>query len=203
MDLQEVLMLFIDNLLAYIAVIVTASFFFFFLHENIHEQITDDSYTVFQIIIAQWLLIVISFMVSVMGASTFYILSRKVSCKEFIFIIILFAIYYFLFPYLFILAKRTLNNSYNLQIRFSTLYFIGIAAVLFGYSVMSAFNEARKVKKENYYKGIIIIFSDSKIISNHDKYFVGMTKKYLFIYDSSDKSSNIYKMKEVNSIKFV
>lgn len=69
------------------------------------------------------------------------------------------------------------------------------------FSILSAFNEASKVKL-GYYKTVEIEFENLIFKSNLNSYYIGQTQNYIFIYDSKKKSTTSYKIDKVKSIKF-
>ena len=83
----------------------------------------------------------------------------------------------------------------------SSLLIFVVFISLTAFSILSAYNEANKVKL-GYYKNVEVAFDDFLFKSNLKSFYIGHTQNYIFIYHSEDKSVTSYKMEKVKYINF-
>jgi hypothetical protein len=83
----------------------------------------------------------------------------------------------------------------------STIFIIVIFLSLTTFSVASALNESAKVKL-GYYKKVEIVFENSTFKSNPKCFYIGQTQNYVFTYDLATNSTTSYQMGKVQAIKF-
>lgn len=90
------------------------------------------------------------------------------------------------------LAFEKMKN-YTLLILFSSLIV---------YSIANAFTEFYKVKHKFYYSGTKIIYALEEFASTNEKYYIGKTEKFIFIYDSCAKTTEAIMSSGVKKIIF-
>lgn len=105
-----------------------------------------------------------------------------------------FLIIYCTFPGL---SKVGINQNL-LQYYFLVL----IICSLIGFSLFNAANEYFKVVEKGYYFGTIIKFEDEEIISTMDKFYIGKTDKYIFIFNRLTKETEIIPSEKLKKITF-
>jgi hypothetical protein len=203
LDLQEILTLFMDNLIAYFFILIPTSICFFLFHKKIENIVNDSSLNVFQILISQWLLLSVFILIAVVGGVFYFFASKGVTVKDLVLILLLILICFMGIPLLYILIKREFELEFSSVLLIEDIYLLFLGVLLLVYSIWTAINEVHKVKEGNYYYGVEIIFKDDRTItSNKTRYFIGMTKNYFFVYDYSAKSSKVYKTDDLRSIEF-
>ena len=202
-DLSEILTLFMDNIIAYLAIIIPTTINLFLFYARAKNEIADSSISVWQITFQQWPLILFFFCISIIGIVVYYLKNKGVKRRDLKYLILLVLISILTLPILFIFSLRILNNQFNVEIEFIYVYLIFISLLLLGYALLTAYNEAHKVKNEGYYDGVKLAFENNLTIeSNRQVYFIGMTKNYVFVYEKTSKVCTAYKVDNLRTIKF-
>jgi hypothetical protein len=69
------------------------------------------------------------------------------------------------------------------------------------FAVSTAFNEARKVRS-GYYENVTMELDSCAVKSDRNIYYIGQTKKYVFVFNSFANSTKVYPIERVKSIEF-
>jgi hypothetical protein len=69
------------------------------------------------------------------------------------------------------------------------------------FSIISAYLEARKVTKEDFYKNVLIE-TEEGIITNNSNYYIGKIKTYVFVYNSIEKTCTVLRFDKIKTLKF-
>lgn len=201
-ELSEILTLFMDNIIAYLAIIIPTTINLCLFYMKIKNEIADSGISIWKITFGQWPLLIIFFGISIIGIIIFYKKNKGVGFRDLIYLILLALICILVLPALFIYTLRTLNSNFHLEVEFIYLYFIFLCLLLLGYTLLTAQNEAHKVKNNGYYDGVKLVFENNTIESNRMIYFIGMTKNYVFVYEKSNASCTVHKVSNLKTIKF-
>lgn len=116
--------------------------------------------------------------------------------------ILLLLVSIYLNPILILESKLALKKN-NIKVSHLSLLFLTGSLNLIIFSAFSGANEAYKAMSLNYYKGTEFeIGCDQKIISNDTTYYIGMTKQFVFFYDSKRKQTEVIPISKVNRMKY-
>jgi hypothetical protein len=103
------------------------------------------------------------------------------------------------------LVPITIQEAYlKLKLKSSALPIIFLVIIFLSvttFSIVSALNESSKVKS-GYYKKIEVVFEDFIYKSNINCYYIGQTHNYIFFYNSRTNSVTSYPMSKVKLIRF-
>ena len=202
-DLSEILTLFMDNIIAYLAIIIPTTINLFLFYTKAKNAISDNSISIWQITINQWPLLLLFFTISIIGILGYFFQNKGIKRRDLVYLILLALIVMLILPVLFISALRILNNQFNVEVAFFYVHLIFLAFLLIVYTFFTAQNEAYKVKNNGYYNGVKLVFENNFTIeSNRQLYFIGMTKNYVFVYEKAGKSCTAYKVSDLRTIKF-
>lgn len=178
-DIKEVVTLFINNLFGYflvIGVIALALLRIPFLEKFVY--VIPIAFSIFSVI--------------------YLIARKKVLLLEIIVLNFLFWLLFFVIQRLISFANGTSSASESTK-NYTLLILLFILIV---YSIANALTEFYKVKMRKYYSGTKIIYKSEEFTSDNNKYYIGKTEKYLFIYDEQAKTTEAISMSEVKKIIF-
>ena len=178
-DIKEVVTLFINNLLGYFLVIGFIALAL--LRFSLIEQF------VFIIPIAFSLFSVI-----------YLFIRKRVLLIEIAALNILFWLLFFVVQRLLSFVKES-SSAFESTKNYTLLILLFSLIV---YSIVNALTEFYKVKMKKYYSGTKIIYNSEELNSDDNKYYIGKTEKYLFIYDERVKATEAIPMSEVKKIIF-
>ena len=202
-DISEILILFMDNLLGYFAIIVPSALNIFFLvkfsgHFAKYKPIS------FVELIRDQLPVSGSFFVGTCtGAIIYFLLSKNLKLKDLFLLIVLIILFIILFPAVFYYTNAFLIDYLKTQMDLSTLLLLFICFFLICYTVIISYLEVDKVKHMGFYKSVKIKFKSEPIINGTpEKFYIGMTKNFIFIYEKSIATTTVYKMNDLESIVF-
>ena len=85
----------------------------------------------------------------------------------------------------------------------SALYLILIIFSLLMYSAAAAYNEAYKVKSLKYFSGSEFETDQEEIISDESFYYVGQSKKFIFFFDALQSRAEIFPIEKIQAFKFI
>ena len=178
-DIKEVVTLFINNLLGYFLVIGFIALAL--LRFSLIEQF------VFIIPIAFSLFSVI-----------YLFIRKRVLLIEIAALNILFWLLFFVVQRLLSFVKES-SSAFESTKNYTLLILLFSLIV---YSIVNALTEFYKVKMKKYYSGTKIIYNSEELNSDDNKYYIGKTEKYLFIYDERVKATEAIPMSEVKKVIF-
>ena len=95
------------------------------------------------------------------------------------------------------LNKHNKGSLKQLMFNLGLSMFMGISFIM---SVTML--ELIEVQHKQRYNGVVIEFKDEVITSNSQKYYIGKTEDYIFIYDDIADATNIRNTNDLISIKF-
>lgn len=110
-----------------------------------------------------------------------------------------------LFWLIFLIVRELLLpiDSSNLTFeRISNYTLLILFFSLIVYSIANTLTEFYKVKHRFYYSGTKIIYTHEEFHSTNEKYYIGKTEKFVFIYDSRAKTTEVIPTSEVKKIIF-
>ncbi len=198
-ELQEIIILFMDNLIAYLAIILPTTLTLFFLFYNKYTFNSWRSKELRKTLITLILFCILCFV----GGYIYYKNNRGLVAIDFILLIILIVICILAIPLAYPWVYRFLNNKIKIKINLPGITSIFLAIILLLYTISTAINEVFKVKNQKYYSGVEIRMKENKVITSDDSCtFIGNTKNYVFLYYNNSMSCVAYKMSDIESIKF-
>lgn len=202
-EFQEILTLFLDNILAYLGVLVFTTIFILLLHSNIESDLKSNSISTISLLLGQKKLIIGFIIFALLCVIFYYFKTKGVNVIDFIYLVVLILICFIFLPFLYIYMYKTISHLNNNNLQFEDIYFSLFSTLLVFYTVFTAYNEAKKVKQDHYYKGVTIIFNDlSKFESSDSEYFIGSSKNYVYTYSEISKAGTVHSISNVKSIIF-
>jgi len=202
-EIEEILALFMDNLIAYLAIIIPTTLYIYLIRSNISISIFEKIGTYFHILFNKWQLVMSFSIISLLGVVFYKIKNKGVNYKDLILLIILILSCTAIIPIAFMLlsdlTKESKSDSFPVGV-----YLFLTCFLLLVYTILTALNEYSKVFHKDYYSGTLIFFKENntKIKSNSSIFFIGMTKKYIFLYDKIHKICTVYKIENIIKIEF-
>jgi hypothetical protein len=198
-EIGEIIILFLDNLLAYLCIIIPATLSTFIFFKKNLIPITEENYygvingyfRNYQIPIAIWILVLLGILVA-------KILSKTITCKEWLLQVLLSIFVILLMPLGLILLKLYLIKTFNTQIGFRYILCTGILLILAIFSLFIAYNEAKKVKNQRN----VEVFIEDAIFKNPNYCLLGVTKNYFFIFNKQNATTTTFpigKLKKINT----
>lgn len=208
-DLQEILTLFMDNVLAFLGALLISTFFILHFHANIKTDINNEEIKPVSILLAQKGL-VLKYVFGVIACIFVYkFIANNVTYLDTLWLAILTFIMFTLVPFLYILIVRKFagTSESDSSNTYDTLFYEGYifiySIVFICYAITTGFNEAYKVKNKDYYKGVSVEFKDSTLISGvGDTCFLGVSKNYVYLYDFRAKVGIVHSIDNVKAITF-
>jgi hypothetical protein len=179
-NINETLVLFVNNLLAYFSVVIFLS--------------------IFMILMVHFpkLPIFISPIIFTILSVVYMLVRKKIYLYEFLLQnILLWATYYGAY-----LTTISVNKNIADQESVKNYFLLFILSTLVLFSLVNAFNEYYKVKKKKYYAKTKIYLSDTEVISNEFKYYIGKTNNYFFIYDAISSIVEVHPSSAIKKIIF-
>lgn len=82
-------------------------------------------------------------------------------------------------------------------------YLVYIAITIFVYSIMYGFQDGFEILEKEKLKNYEFQFDDEKIKTDSTLHYLGKSKNYLFLYNSKDSISEIFKLNNVNKIRVI
>ncbi|TWI84984.1 hypothetical protein IQ13_0137 [Lacibacter cauensis] len=208
-DLQEILTLFMDNVLAFLGAMLVSTFFILHFHENIKADISNEKIKAGSILIEQWGLILKYIVVVTTFVFVYKFVAINVTYKDALLLTLLGVIMFTIVPLLYILVVRKFGGIVETESlkTTDTLFYDGYifiySLIFICYSIATGFNEAYKVKNKRYYKGVSIEFKDSTAISGDgDTCFLGVSKNYIYLYDFKTNTGIVHSIDNVKAIAF-
>lgn len=202
-DLSEILTLFMDNIIAYLAIIIPITINLFLIYVKVKSEIPNISNSIWHITFSQWPLILFFFFISTIGIIIYFFKSKGVRQRDFKYLILLIVISILTLPFLFIYSLRIMHIYFHIQIEFTYVYLTFLSVLLLGYTLLTVQNEIHKVINDGFYDGVKLVFeNDFTIESNRLVYFIGMTKNYVFVYEKASNACTAYKVNNLRTIKF-
>ncbi len=176
---NEVLVLIIDNLLAFFYIIIV--FFILFIANSYLSGIFPYLVPIFFTTL-----------------SLIYLFLRK---KVYLYEIGFQNIVFWGFFFITLDQTKFIAQSSNDSI-FKNIVLMFFLITLVIYSIFNAINEFHKVKNKQYYSKTKVLFEDCEFVSTKDKYYIGKTKKFVFIHNNKDKSNEAIPVSLVKKITF-
>jgi len=177
-DIKEILILFVNNLFAYFIILFFLSVTLIFL------SYVSGLYRV-------------TLPLAVLGMSIVYKLYRKnvywyeTVLQNIVYLVLFLALLIWNKPITNTLTHPEGHERYMLLIIFGTLLLNSI-----GYARL----EYYKVKHKNYYSRIRLILKTGEFQSDENKFYIGKTEKYFFIYDKTTNTAEIFTAEAVTKI---
>jgi hypothetical protein len=76
------------------------------------------------------------------------------------------------------------------------------AIILVAVVVLFAYAESMSVMNKDRYINSVIYFKSDTIRSNHFRFYIGQTNKYIFVYDLKKNVTSVYPMSDVTKLEF-
>lgn len=203
-DIEEVLTLFFDNLIAYLSIIIPTTLYIYLLQSSVSISVVKGFGYYFNILYNKWFLVVIFFSIALIGVIYFKRKNKGVNNRDLILLITLVFCCSTIFPIAFMFFFDLTKESKQLDGLINETYLFFACLILLIYTILTAYNEYKKVFLGNYYSGTVIYLKDNNEIIKSDttKMFIGMTKTFVFIYDKAGKKCIVYKMEDLLKIEF-
>jgi len=202
-EIEEILTLFMDNLIAYLSIIIPTTLYIYLVGSNVSISIFEKFGTYFHILFHKWILVASFFTFSLIGVIFYKSRNKGIHNKDLILLIILILSCATIIPIAFMFLSDLIKESKSDNFQIGVYLFL-TCFVLLIYTVLTALNEYSKVLHKNYYSGTVIFFKDNilPLESDSSMFFIGMTKKYIFLYDKARKKCSVYKIENIISILF-
>lgn len=185
-DFNEVLISFADNLIPYFLFLLSILVFYPIIYRHLLKGVKWYSLKV------HWLIIVVIILFFI-----YDIFRENINQNETIIVIAGIVVFHSIF----VLLLKTFDKIKNLLSLSQLILIISFIFFLI-YSVGSAFNEIHKVKKLNYFKGSEFMIDGIAKTSSKTYFYIGQSKKYIFFYDSVNKSSDVFPISDVQKFTF-
>jgi len=200
-EIQDAVVLFIDNLLGYLALVIPTIIYNVILYYK-SIKLSKPGELNFITIFSQNIIVIFVFLSTLMICLTFYyFLAKKVNVSDIIFISIFYFVCLFS-PYITIVTQRYLFDlKFDIQFSFIEILFFYIFIIMILFSIIIAYLEARKVKKEDFYKNVLVETKEG-IITSENNYYIGKIKKYVFIYNSNDHACSVISLDKIKKMIF-
>jgi hypothetical protein len=191
LEAGEILVLTFDSIF-YFLIVLTALFlvlFLFYQELLLNDKVSSEPHS-YKLLSTRKIAVLV---ISMAGLAFFnFWLRSNSNTLDFIFWCFLLLIIFYVVPICFFkvglyLSKRGINTS-----NFSLLTIFSSLILLCG-SFLLPINEAHKVKRGFYVDSIIVLTTNEVIKSTSDFTFVGMTKNYLFFFDTTNGKTEIRK----------
>ena len=210
LDLQEVILSFTDNLIAYFFILTLTFITGFLFHNNLESEglimeTVNGMGFIERLLIyikSNWTIIIIIIALNV-GAILFWKFRENIFGYEAIALIFVFWISLLFVPIFIYEVNLWYFRSNHQSIDLNYLILVMGAITMIFYVVGSAYNEINKVKKFNYFKGTEFVINNKKVTSTEKYYYVGQTKKYIFFYNSEQDYSEVFPIEKVEKFKFI
>ncbi|RAW01104.1 hypothetical protein [Pseudochryseolinea flava] len=204
LSIDEIIISFADNLLYYLLILISSAFFLISFIANSEVLLPSISHLSLISRLVEYfgenipaLFITIALNAAIL---LFGYLRKKIQWFETLLNIILSWIAFWLLPIILFEFQISTDISNS---GMSNHYIITMAISLALYSIMSAFNEAYKVKHYKHYHGTEVELEDEIITSDDTYYYVGHSKNYIFFFDSELKASEVWPIATVKRFKFI
>lgn len=196
-QLSEIIILFMQNSLAYLLLFLACILSLIIFKLNHRQNISTSFFKriVFYVTKRNLFFLLIFFSITCL---VYNCLRPKPNLNEMCTLLVVFIFLTYLIPII-------IQELYlKLKLKKKTLPSVLIVILFFSiitFSILSAVNEATKVKS-GYYKKVEVQFENSTFKSNLNCYYIGQTQNYIFIYDSKANSTTSYKIDKIKYIKF-
>lgn len=202
-DLSEIFILFMDNLLGYISMLIPTTINLFIIVSASKDKFREKNYWVFDSIKNHWISLVSFTTILVIYASIYFYLRKGIKRLDFFLLLIFILVCIIGVPWLFLWIMHECWGEYMIVPDTNVLYLCLLCFLLIGFAAAAAFAETRKVKRGGFLSKVEITLKDGSVLnSNRSVYFIGMTKVYFFIYDSVQKRCEVHKTEEIKTMSF-
>ena len=209
LDLSEILILFFDNILSYLVVLIIGLFsgfnfihnleslgyFFDFLLQNnfwwrllIYVKVNSSIIWIMTVFIA--------------GTCLYQYLNSGVHKYEMWLLATTGIITLFLMPVLYYEIRIFACNHYLKEMPPQLILMVIMAIFLVLLSMANALNEQYKVKKLLYYKGSSFTINDKIVESTSEFYYIGKTQKYVFFYEPMKRLCHVEPIQNIKKYSF-
>lgn len=209
LELNEVLILFFNDLIGYSLILVIGIAFNLILKESRDQRREKEKKKIIdekKFLKRFWLymkfrfdLLIIIFFILVTGCV--FVLFRGGDLFHLNELCIIF-VSWFLILFLFIEVERNMSVFYKTQITFSIQMTFMLIMFLLTFVISSSFNDVYNIKNRSKYFGTQFKVGNTLITSDHLNYFIGKTKNYLFFYKECSCETIVYPMGRVKEITF-
>lgn len=203
-EIEEIVTLLFDNLLAFISVILPTTLYVYLLRSDVTVPSVGSFSDVFSFLYIKWPIVICFLMIGLIGVILFKIKNKGVNNTDLLYLIILVFCCSIFFPILFNFFYTLVKENSQSKTFVDGPYLFFVCFILLIYSILTALNEHKKVNNGNYFSGTIIFMKEGKVVLESDAtvFFIGMTKNYFFIYNKPGKKCIVYKVEDIAQIEF-
>jgi hypothetical protein len=207
MELLETLVLFMDNLMAYIlfsTLLSSISLNFFYIidveGESFNNLVIVSFLNRFKTYLDNLRVSIAFFGIGIISACIYFFIRPNILKHELWLYFICLLIGFIAIPIFSVEVKIALAKFYTINTSVYNVFFFILLATFIFFAIANAYNEAYKVKKKKYYSEMIFEFDYGKFKCTNDFYYIGKTKNYLFFYNSIEESSTIIPVSRLKGI---
>lgn len=204
LSIDEIIISFADNLLYYSLILISSAFFLISFIANCEALLHSiSSLSLISRVIEYFGKNLPALFITIMLNAAIWLfgyLRKNIHWFETLLNIVLSWIAFWLLPILLFEIRISTDISSS---GMSNYYIIIIAISLALYSIMSAFNEAYKVKHYKHYQGTEVELEDEIITSDDEYYYVGHSKNYIFFFDPEVKAAEVWPIATVKRFRFI